>query len=148
MIVLMNTAKPVTVATRGCDLQALSAETLATWQRMYHYTALQVWTWRGGEALIACDFAANYGRGEYVAIVRTGGTKRGTVRTLYVACFKDAMEAMGIAWRFKALRAPRLPRTRAQEHRAALTRAAHRTGNMFRTLRARPSLSSSMAVAS
>ncbi len=61
------------------------------------FTALQVWTWRGGEAIVCCDYSANYGRGEYRVVVRTGGLKTGAVRVLWATCFAQAMEQLGVA---------------------------------------------------
>lgn len=141
---------PVTIRSRGCDLSILSNRTVEAWRDLYRFTALQVWTWRGGEMIVAVDWDANYGRGEYVAVVRTGGRKRGTVRTLWVSSAKGAMDALGISfriWGTRKPRAPRLPRTRSQQHRAQLAVAAHRLGNTFRTLRARHAVTSSAVAA-
>lgn len=131
--------KMVTVETRGCDMTAITADTKAAFQRLYSFTAMQVWTWRGGEALVVHDFEANYRRGEFRVIVRTGGTKRGTVKVLYANCFRDAMEQCGIKFRISTGRRPvRIP-TAAELHRKALAKSAKLAGNMFRTLRARSS---------
>lgn len=132
-----NTRPVVTVYARGCDLSALTEATKDVWRLQYRFSAMQVWTWRGGEALVCMDWDANYGRGETRVIVRTGGLKKGTVRVLYVNCFLDAMNALGLSFR-NGVRRPRRERTSSELNRAAIARAARKLGNHFRTLRARP----------
>lgn len=128
-------ANTVTIKSRGCNLELVTGETRLAWERLFRYTALQTWTWRGGEAIVCCDYAANYGRGEYAVVVRTGGVKLGTVRVLYVANMLQAMEALGLTYRVWGTRKPRAPRTTRQTHRATLAVGAHRLGNTFRTMR-------------
>jgi hypothetical protein len=132
-----TSGKVVTVYTRGCDLSAVTEGLKDMWRLQYRFSAMQVWTWRGGEAIVCHDWDANYGRGEYRVIVRTGGLTKGTIRVLYANCFSDAMQQLGISFRHPAIR-QRRERTASQLHRAALARAARVAGNHFRTLRARP----------
>lgn len=136
-----NTAAVITVNTRGADLKVLTAATVDAWRALYSFSVCQVWTWRGGEAIIACDHSANYGRGEYRAIVRTGGTKRGTVRVIWCTSFANAMESLGISYRISTGFRPRRERTRTELMRAQLAIAARRNGNTYRTIRARSSSS-------
>lgn len=133
-----NGSKLVTVYTRGCDLSAVTQGLKDAWQNLYRFDAMQVWTWRGGEAIVCHDWDANYGRGEYRVVVRTGGLKKGAIRVLWVNCFKDAMDQLGLAFRCATGMRPRRERTAREQHRATLARAARAHGNHFRTLRARP----------
>lgn len=132
-----NSGKVVTVYTRGGDVAAVSDETRAAWLQLFHFTATQVWTWRGGEAIVATNFEANWGRGETRVIIRTGGVKRGQVRVLYANSIAAAFEQLG--WRIRVgVKRPRRERTAKEAQRAALARAAKRAGNTWRTLRVRP----------
>lgn len=132
-----DTSKLLTVYTRGDNLAVVTEGLKAQWRLLYSFTLLQVWTWRGGEALVVCDYRANYGRGEYRVIVRTGGLRRGAVRVIQASCFAAAMEQLQIRFRIATGMRPRQPRSRAEQHRATIARAARRAGNMFRTLHAR-----------
>lgn len=136
----MNTtnAKVLTVYTRGDNLSAVTDGLRDAWRNLYRFTLLQVWTWRGGEAIVACDYGANYGRGEYRVVVRTGGLKRGAVRILFVNCFADAMQQLGIPFRCVGAQRPRRERSKSELNRAVIARAARRSGNTFHTLHARP----------
>lgn len=133
-----NSGKVVTVYTRGCDLSVVSQATKDAWKLLYRFTAMQVWTWRGGEAIVCKDWDANYGRGEVRVVVRTGGTKRGAVRVLFADNFLGAMQQLGITFRISTGMRPKRERTASELNRAAIARAARKLGNHFRTMRARP----------
>lgn len=136
---MANTAsKLLTVYTRGADLDAVTEGLKTSWRLLYSFSLCQVWTWRGGEAIVACDHAGNYGRGEYRVVVRTGGLQRGAVRVLYATCFKDAMDQLGIRFRTATGMRPRAPRSSTAKRLHVIARAARRAGKMFRMLHARP----------
>lgn len=108
VLVMATMKKAVVVSPRGGNVKAVTQELLAKFLALpFGYTLTQVWTWKGGEMIVCVDHGANNRWGETRIFVRTGGLKRGEIRTLYVSCFKDAMEALGIPYRMA--RPPRIP---------------------------------------
>lgn len=100
------------------------------------FEVAQVWTWRGGEALIVRSWRASYGHAEYRAVVRTGGLKKGAIRVLCVESMAAALHALGIVWRHYTGARPRMPVEPGSREglRARIARGARARGNHFRTL--------------
>lgn len=100
------------------------------------FEVLQVWTWSTGEALVVCNWRANYGRGEMRVVLRTGGLRKGVVRVLNAPSMSAALDSLGLEHRALGPRRPRVehePGSR-EELRERLARGARARGNHFRTL--------------
>ncbi len=99
------------------------------------FDVAQVWTWRGGEALIVRSWRASYGHAEYRAVVRMGGLKKGGIRVLCVESIAAALHALGLTYRHYTGARPRMPVDPGsrEDLRARIGRAARARGKHFRT---------------
>jgi len=122
---------------RGDDLAAVTEDTrrAAAVAAAGGYVA-QVWTWRGGEAVVLNRKERAY-PGDWVVLVRRG-LKRGQVQLVHAGSIATALASLGIAHRVKsARRRPYMPEHGSREWmRARLRHAARRRDNRWRTLRA------------
>jgi hypothetical protein len=128
----------ISIEPRGADLTAVTAETrgAAEIAAIGGYVA-QVWTWRGGEAVVVREWASRYCE-RWVVVVRRG-LRRGQPQRVPANSMAAALSALRIAYRIKSTRRPPVPAepsSRARMRRRLL-RAVHSRGNRWRTLRAR-----------
>ena len=130
----------IAIEPRGADLGAVTAVTRgeAEIAAIGGYIA-QVWTWRGGEAVVVREWAPRYTE-RWVVIVRRG-LRRGTPKRVPAGSIAAALTALDIAYRIKSLRrrpSPLDPWSLGGQRRR-LRPAIRRRGNTWRTLRARRS---------
>jgi hypothetical protein len=129
---------PVVIEPRGDNLDALTDETrqAAVEAAMFGYIS-QVWTWRGGEAVMVNQCSKTW-YGQWVAIVRQG-LRRGTPIRVPTGSISDALQSLGIPYRIKsARRKPEQPHPDSRRGRLrVLLRAIHRRGNRWCSFRAR-----------
>lgn len=128
----------VVIEPRGDNLDAVTPETrgAAELAAIGGYIT-QVWTWRGGEAVVVREWSLR-GCARWVVIVRRG-LRRGVPQRLNVGSLAAALTALGIAYRMKSVRRPPTlpdPMSLAGRRRRLLP-AIHARGNTWRTLRAR-----------
>jgi hypothetical protein len=132
---------PISIEPHGANLNAVTDATrrAASEAAMFGYVA-QVWTWRGGEAVMVNECAKTW-YGQWVAIVRRG-LRRGAPIRVPAGSIDAALTALGIPHRVKsARRKPTLPLPGSRRHRLrVLLRGIHRRGNRRRVFRAKTRL--------
>ncbi|TMQ11962.1 MAG: hypothetical protein E6J90_33080 [Deltaproteobacteria bacterium] len=129
----------IAIEPRGADLGAVTAETrsAAELASIGGYIA-QVWTWRGGEAIVVREWSSLRYYERWVVVVRRG-LRRGAPQRVHAGSIAAALNALRIQYRIKSARhrpSPPEPSSLAGRRRLLL-RAIHRRGNTWRTLRAR-----------
>ena len=128
----------IAIQPRGADLNAVTDATrsAAELAAIGGYVA-QVWTWRGGEAVVVREWTPSGDCERWVVLVKRG-LRAGSVVRVPAGSIAAALGALGIAYRIKSARRPPAqldPRSSAAR-RYPLLRAVHRRGNTWRTLRA------------
>jgi hypothetical protein len=127
----------ISIVPRGADLGAVTRETrwAAELAAIGGYIT-QVWTWRGGEAVVLREWS-RYGAGRWSVVVRRG-LRRGVPRLIPAGSIAAALTALGVAYRIRSVRRPPTmpdPFSPAGRRRR-LVPGVHRRGNTWRTLRA------------
>lgn len=127
----------ISIEPRGADLGAVTRETrwAAELAAIGGYIA-QVWTWRGGEAVVLREWSTT-GSVRWSVVVRRG-LRRGVPQLIPAGSIAAALSALGVAYRIRSVRRPPTmpdPFSNAGRRRR-LARGVHRRGNTWRTLRA------------
>lgn len=127
----------IAIEPRGADLDAVTAATRheAELAAIGGYVA-QVWTWRGGEAVVVREWSPR--DCERWAVIVRQGLRSGRPRRVVAGSVGRALTELGLSWRIKSARrrpVPPDPSSRAGR-RKVLAIAARRRGNRWRTLRA------------
>jgi hypothetical protein len=128
----------ISIEPHGADLAAVTPETrrMALDAACCGYIA-QVWTWRGGEAVVANAYPRPLGA-DWLVVVRRG-LRRGVPRRVPAGSMADALHVLGIAYRIRSprRRSNRPAPTGLAARRRVLLRGIHRRGNRWRTLHTR-----------
>jgi hypothetical protein len=128
----------ISIEPHGADLAAVTAETRwAALEAACSGYVAQVWTWRGGEAVVVNAHPRPFGA-DWLVVVRQG-LRRGVPRCVPAGSVAAALRVLGVAYRIRsARRRPSAPAPGSLAgRRRVLLRAIHRRGNRWRTLRAR-----------
>lgn len=98
--------KTTVAVSQASDLNAVTPETRAVCADLLDgWYVTQVRTWRGGECVILMSYERTLGGFHRVmAVLRSGGLRRGTVSVFETTDFVAAMGTAGIAWRQKMVR--------------------------------------------
>jgi hypothetical protein len=130
----------IAIEPRGADLDAVTAATRNEGEiaAIGGYIA-QVWTWRGGEAVVVREWSPRFC--ERWAVIVRRGLRRGIPQRVVAESIVRALAALGIPYRIKsAQRRPRQPEAGSKTAlRRRLLPAIRRRGNTWRILRARAS---------